>query len=102
MSWTRVDLAEPVAPMMPTVAPLGMWRLMSRRFHFSASGLYLKDTWSKSTEPSAAVTPDEAAASVMSGVSSSTSVTRLAQATARVSIIIIMDTIIRLISTWVM
>ena len=38
----------------------------------------------------------------MSGTSSSTSATRLAQATARVSIIMIMETIIRLMSTWVM
>ena len=38
----------------------------------------------------------------MSGTSSRTSMTRLAQAMARVSIIMIMDTIIRLMSTWVM
>jgi len=38
----------------------------------------------------------------MSGSSSSTSTIRLPQATDRVSIIIIMDTIIRLMSTWVM
>ena len=102
MSCTRVDLAEPVPPITPTVMPLLMWRSMSRRFHFSEPSLYLKDTWSKSTEPSATVTPGEAEASVMSGTSSRTSATRLAQAMARVIIIIIMDTIIRLMSTWVM
>ena len=100
MSWTRVDLAEPVAPRTPTVAPLGMWRSMSWRFQAPASGLYLKKTWSKSTDPSRTWRP--LPVSRMSGSSSSTSTIRLPQATDRVSIIIIMDTIIRLMSTWVM
>ena len=102
MSWTRVDLAEPVAPMTPTVAPLGMWRSMSWRFQAPDSGLYLKKTWSKSTDPSRTWRPLSGFWSRMSGSSSSTSMIRLPQATDRVSIIIIMDTIIRLMSTWVM
>ena len=38
---------------MPTVAPEGMCRSMSSRAFFSASLLYLKETSSKSMEPSA-------------------------------------------------
>ena len=74
---------------------------MSARFHPSADSLYLNQTWSKSTEPSATVRSAAESLSVISGVSDRTSQIRLPQATERVTIIMIMDTIIRLMSTWV-
>ena len=94
---TSVVLALPVPPKMPTVAPEGMCRLMSRRFQPSAVGWYLKYTWSKSICPFSTARPASASSLVISGCSSSTSTMRRAQAMDRVSIIITMDTIIRLI-----
>ena len=83
-----------------------MWRLTSRRIHSEAPALYLKDTWSKSIEPPATrrgrPSPSvPAPSSVMAGTSLRTSVTRLAQATVRVSIMKIMETIMRDIMIWV-
>ena len=91
---------------MPTVLPGGMWRLTSSRIHPGLSALYLKDTWSKSIEPSAGSrgrpsVPGSAPLSVMAGASPRTSATRLAQATVRVSIMKIMETIMRDIMIWV-
>ena len=47
-----VVLLEPVPPRMPTVMPESMCRSISARAAFCASLEYLKDTPSKSTEPS--------------------------------------------------
>ena len=47
-----VDLDEPVPPITPMTSPLLMWRSMSVSAWRSASGEYLKLTWSKSMEPS--------------------------------------------------
>ena len=92
----------PVPPRMPTVFPEGMCRLTSSRIHSGLSALYLKYTWSKSMEPSAgSAAGSSAPSSVMAGTSPSTSATRLAQATVRVSIMKIMETIIRDIIIWV-
>ena len=92
----------PVPPRMPTVCPLWMCRSMSSNVHSGLLGAYLKETWSKSTLPlcttAACCAPVSSvscrtASSVMSGSSSSTSIMRRAQATERVIIIKIMDTI---------
>ena len=82
MSWTSVVLAAPVPPMMPTVAPAGMWSVMSERAFFSALALYLKLTWSKSIWPSGMVSTG-AAAFARSGVSVRTSRMRRALASER-------------------
>ena len=87
---------------MPTVFPEGMWRLTSSRIHSELSALYLKYTWSKSMEPSAGSAFLSAPSPVMAGTSPSTSATRLAQAAVRVSIMKIMETIMRDIMIWVM
>ena len=83
-----------------------MQRLTSSKIHSGLSPLYLKYTWSKAMEPSAgsAGRPSSrvsAPPSVMAGVSLRTSDTRLAQATVRVSIMKIMETIMRDIMIWV-
>lgn len=92
---TSVVLPLPVPPRMPTVAPEGMCSSTSRSVHSGLCGSYLKETWEKSMLPFSTCAPSTAAWSVMAGTSSSTSTIRLAQATDRVIIIKIMDTIIR-------
>ena len=52
MSCTRLDLDDPVPPMMPTTDPEGMSRLMSSSTGFSELREYRKVTWSKVMEPS--------------------------------------------------
>ena len=46
-------LAEPVPPTMPSVEPDSMRRSISDSAYSSAVAEYLKDTFSKTTEPSA-------------------------------------------------
>ena len=74
---------------------------MSSRFQASLAVLYLNQTWSKSMEPSSTWASGLAEVSPISGCSSSTSMIRLPQATDRVSIIMIMETIMRLMRTCV-
>ena len=67
---------------MPTVAPAGMWSVMSDSALFSAAALYLKLTFSKSSWP-LATTVSGAAALARSGFSVSTSRMRRALASER-------------------
>ena len=83
MSWTRVDLAEPVPPRMPTVCPGSMARSMSARAYSAASGWYLKETCSNRTPPSAISVTGWAGLS-SSTFSSSTAAMRWALARERV------------------
>ena len=99
---TRLVLPLPVPPRIPTVAPEGMWRSISRRIHSGLRGSYRKETPSKSTDPFSTSASSRASASVMAGSSASTSATRLPQAMERVIIINIMETIISEIMIWEM
>ena len=82
MSCTSVVLPEPVAPRTPTVEPAGRWRVTSESTSFWAEALYLKPTWSKSTEPSG-TSVRACSGEEMAGFSSSTSRTRRMDVRAR-------------------
>ena len=84
MSCTRVVLAEPVPPRMPTVCPAGIWSSTPERAYSRAPLWYLKETPSNSTLPSG--TSSTASSGESSTIfSSSTSLMRRALARERVS-----------------
>ena len=83
ISWTRVDLADPVPPRMPTVSPGWMTRSMPARAYSAASGWYLKETCSKATPPSG-ISVTGWAGFASSTCSSSTAAMRWALASERV------------------
>ena len=62
--------------------PAGRWRVTSESTSFWAEALYLKPTWSKSTEPSG-TSVRACSGEVMAGFSSSTSRTRRMDVRAR-------------------
>ena len=78
MSCTRLDFALPVPPMMPSVSPGRMVKVMSFRTGWPEPCLYLKVTWSKAMLPSATVSTGALGAG-RSVVSSSTSTMRRAE-----------------------
>ena len=99
MSWISVVLLEPVPPRIPTVMPEAICRSMSRSANFFAVAEYLKDTPSKSTEPSrTSVTGFSGLLSAE--LSDSTSQIRLADSADIVRMTYIMDIIIRDMSIW--
>ena len=83
---------------IPTVAPDGICRSIPESAKFCASAEYLKETPSKSIEPSATV-PTGSSGFFMSGSSSRTSQIRLALSTEIVTITKIIENIISAIST---
>ena len=82
MSWTIVDFAEPVAPMMPIVSPLSILKLTFSRMFFSASALYLKKTFRNSMLPSAGESEASPSSSEIAGTALKISPTRLTEALA--------------------
>ena len=84
MSCTSVDLLEPVPPRMPTVMPASICRFIPARANFCALAEYLKETFSKSTEPSF-ISVTASSGEDRDGVSSSTSQIRRADSADIVS-----------------
>ena len=89
-------MAEPVPPMMPSVSPGLMRKVMSLSTGLPVPCLYLKVTWSNSTLPSFTVWTGFLAGGRSVG-SSSTSMMRRQEATDMLSMTKTIDSIIRLI-----